>query len=48
MNPLPSQSYTESWQLKSEKVFSIPSLGRPSPHCFVLKATRAPCLPLKT
>lgn len=36
----PSQSYTESWQLKSEKLFSIPFLGLPL-HCFVPKATRA-------
>lgn len=32
----------------NQKLFSIPSLGLPSPHCVVPKATRAPCLPLKT
>lgn len=48
LNPLPSQSSTEIWQHRLQKLFSIPSLGHPSPHCFVPKATRAPSLPLKT
>lgn len=34
-NLFPSQSYTESWQGRLEKLFSIPSQGHPSPHWFV-------------